>query len=124
MRCQNCKRALMRKANESLHDFEVRKFCGRECFFKYNVGEHSTSYKGGFKTDSDGYIKETRSDQYVHRLVMEKHLGRKLKNSEHIHHKDGNPGNNNIRNLVICSNSEHRILEAKKLQRGKDGKWK
>lgn len=36
-----------------------------------------------------------------HRLVMEEVLGRYLKEHEIVHHKDGDPGNNNLDNLVV-----------------------
>ncbi len=49
-----------------------------------------------------------------HRLTMEKHLGRKLKHFEFIHHKDGNIENNTISNLEIISNSAHAILHRRK----------
>lgn len=33
-------------------------------------------------------------DQYVHRVMMEHHLGRKLRDNEVVHHRDGNGLNN------------------------------
>ena len=44
---------------------------------------------------------------YVHRLVMEEKLGRRLSRAETIHHKDGNRLNNSIDNLELISNREH-----------------
>ena len=40
----------------------------------------------------------------LHRIIMEKHLGRKLTNEEVVHHIDGNIHNNTIENLKLFSN--------------------
>lgn len=44
---------------------------------------------------------------YLHRLIMENHLGRYLTSEEVVHHKDENRSNNVIENLELTTNSEH-----------------
>lgn len=51
--------------------------------------------------------------QYQHRAVMERRLGRKLKRSEHVHHKDGDPSNNRVKNLELITASDHAKEHAK-----------
>lgn len=53
-------------------------------------------YKNGFK----------RNISYP-KLIMEKHLGRKLFDDEQVHHIDENPLNNDISNLQILKLGEH-----------------
>lgn len=49
----------------------------------------------------NGYVRE-------HRLVMERHLGRYLDPQEVVHHRDGDPTNNDPENLEVFANhSEH-----------------
>lgn len=50
-----------------------------------------------------------------HRVVMERHLGRRLKRSEHVHHKDGNRQNNAIENLEILTSSEHTRIHKREI---------
>lgn len=47
---------------------------------------------------------------YLHREIMEDHLGRKLRPSEHVHHINEDKTDNRIENLVVVSNSEHQRL--------------
>ena len=52
---------------------------------------------------SNGYIK-------LHRLVMEKILGRRLKPDEIVHHIDFNKQNNSPENLQLVDQEEHRRI--------------
>ena len=50
--------------------------------------------------------------KHEHRVVAEKMIGRKLKNDEHVHHKDGNKHNNNPSNLEVMTRIDHLKLHA------------
>lgn len=73
--------------------------------------------KGSIQINDAGYIiiRKNNTTTREHRLVMEKHLGRKLLPFpyEVIHHIDCDRTNNNISNLKIMTNSKHTSMHRK-----------
>lgn len=54
------------------------------------------------------WLKEEKRLVGEHRYIMEKHLKRRLKKDEVVHHRDGNGLNNKIDNLQLMNSKEHR----------------
>lgn len=84
------------------------------------VGKNSPHWKGGRTTTRNGYVlirvgkghhlAHCTGYAYEHRVVAETILGRRLKPSEHIHHKNKNRSDNNPINLeIFTSEAEHRV---------------
>jgi len=97
--------------------------CSRQCAMAVrNFGKFGPSHPrfvGKPYTDKDGYLTlfcpVRKRPIMVHRLVVEKDIGRFLNPDETIHHKDHNKQNNHIKNLEILSRSEHSKLHKSKL---------
>ncbi len=81
--------------------------------------EQSPNWKGGKYISSDGYLmiytKERTSksgwDCYKkeHTLKMEEKIGRNLTKKDRVHHINGNKLDNDIDNLYLCTEPQHRI---------------
>lgn len=78
-------------------------------------------WKGGRLVASNGYVlvkvgvahhlADVRGYAYEHRLEAEKMIGRRLKDGEVVHHKDGDKTNNAPANLEVCESIAHHRAE-------------
>jgi hypothetical protein len=60
------------------------------------------------------YNDGTKKTVLQHREKMEKHLGRKLKRSEIVHHKNEKKRDNRVSNFKVTSSSKHAAMHARK----------
>ena len=79
-----------------------------------NKRSSSKTRAGKTYVSSKGYRKFKGSDKLVHRYAAEKKLGRKLKTTEVVHHKDRNKLNNSPGNLAVFS-SQKKHMKVHKL---------
>lgn len=73
----------------------------------YKINKQENNNKQG-KTyiDENGYRRFSDSNKLIHRYVVEKKIGRKLRKEEIVHHKNRNKLDNSPDNLEVFANQE------------------
>jgi|SRR3972149_6859543 len=119
--CLHCRQWGLRRRSQYRHYKGAGRFCSRAChyaFYRMHPEYHS-DWTGGRWIDVAGYVivkdHRTGPDEKVvkvreHRVVMEEHLGRRLYEWEHVHHRNGDKTDNRLENLVVLQEYEHHSL--------------
>jgi len=131
--------------------WKPNKYCSRECYNKNHVvtkecrermskiakkrgfgkwskdwlKEKNPNWKGGRWLTTQGYVEKWNGKnkrRLEHRLVMEKHLGRKLNKAEIVHHINGDRADNRIENLKLMEWGDHTSKHCRKTYIGQDEK--
>jgi hypothetical protein len=72
--------------------------------------KHAEQHAKGIRTTSQGYQEFTRGPskgRFVHDVLIEEMLGRRLLSRECVHHRNGDRSDNRIENLKLMSTSQH-----------------
>lgn len=109
----------------SKRSFKTRLLMSRAMLGNINagIGKCNKSWKGGISKGTEyktiRIINKNKNKNRlikIHRYKMEKKLGRRLKDSEIVHHIDLNKNNNSIENLLLIKNKNEHSKFHKKLE--------
>ena len=96
-------------------------YCSTPCVAAARSGKGHPNWKGGRQIRTDGYVDLSQSlvpeefqcmcrkegKVFEHRLIMAQHLGRPLKATEVVHHKNNIRDDNRIENLELYPHHTH-----------------
>lgn len=116
--CTNCGNNFhMKKYQRDKYERNIGIFCSRKCTNEgkknYYKGLNNPNYRGKH-CDEVGYLIIQHPElgrQKLHRFVVMDYLKvYNLPSTHQVHHRDCNIYNNNLENLVLLTNSDHRWL--------------
>lgn len=104
--CGICGASFVRRKREAHWQFEARRYCSRPCADKARgIAQHVAD--GEFKARYRQITTPDSKKMLEHRYVMELMLGRRLKRSEQVHHRNHDRLDNRPENLELVSSQEH-----------------
>lgn len=104
--CPICKREFLVKTSSK----NRRKCCSKKCTYEYkkieSMGDKNPNYRGYIIEDG---VKRKSYERYkdAHQRIVFDYFGCRIPKSYHIHHKDCNPMNNSLSNLVVLPCGVH-----------------
>ena len=110
VRCHACNK------EEEVKGRSLKLFCSSQCYgnyIRFTDSDHSRPNR--YKTTTVRIKGGGSRTQFKHRVIMEQHLGRKLRTDEHVTFKNGDQHDLRIENLELIDATKHSSDVAKKL---------